>query len=333
MVGDSMESNVKKPCFLITIDTEGDNLWGKPSSIITKNAEYLYRFQKLCEEYSFKPTYLTNYEMASDQVFIEFARDVIKRDTGEIGMHLHPWNSPPLIPLTMDDFSTQPYLIEYNEQIIRQKIEYMTKLLEDTFQVDIVSHRAGRWAINEYYAKALQEFGYKVDCSVTPLINWSSQMGNPCGRGGTNYSSFPDKAYFLNLVNVSQEGKSNILEVPMTVIPTDSTFSKKINYECKNTKLVKRLVNRLFPSFCMLRPNGKNLYSLLKIIDKVIDNKKDYAEFMIHSSELMPGGSPTFKINRDIEKLYRDLRILFDRVQESFNGATMAEYYNYFNTK
>lgn len=333
MVGDNMEANIKKPYFLITIDTEGDNLWGKPSSITTKNAEYLYRFQELCEEYRFKPTYLTNYEMVSNQVFIEFARDVIKRDTGEIGMHLHPWNSPPLIPLTMDDFSTQPYLIEYNEQIIRQKIEYMTKLLEDTFQINIVSHRAGRWAINEYYVKVLQELGYKVDCSVTPLINWSSQKGNPGGRGGADYSSFPDKAYFLDIDNVWKKGKSNILEVPMTVIPTDSTVSEVINYKCKNTKLMKRFVNKFFPSCFMLRPNGKNLYSLLKIIDKVIDNKGDYAEFMLHSSEFMPGGSPTFKCKSDVERLYRDLRILFHSVHESFNGATMAEYYNYFNSK
>lgn len=39
----------RKPAFLITIDTEGDNIWARRLPITTRNAEYLPRFQKLCE--------------------------------------------------------------------------------------------------------------------------------------------------------------------------------------------------------------------------------------------------------------------------------------------
>ena len=86
--------------FIITVDTEGDNLWAKPREITTRNAAYLPRFQALCERFRFKPVYLTNYEMALSDAFVEFGRDVIARDAGEVGMHLHAWNSPPLEPLT-----------------------------------------------------------------------------------------------------------------------------------------------------------------------------------------------------------------------------------------
>src|ERR1700675_1374261 len=101
--------------FIITIDPEGDDLWSKPREITTRNAQYLPRFQSLCERFGFKPVYLTNYEMATSDAFVEFGRDVLARGTGEIGMHLHAWNSPPLVPLTRDDFHYQPYLIEYPE--------------------------------------------------------------------------------------------------------------------------------------------------------------------------------------------------------------------------
>ena len=74
--------------FIITIDTEGDNLWARPREITTRNAQYLPRFQSLCERFRFKPVYLTNYEMALSDVFVEFARDVVARGAGEIGMHL-----------------------------------------------------------------------------------------------------------------------------------------------------------------------------------------------------------------------------------------------------
>lgn len=79
---------MQKPAFLITIDTEGDNLWQKNDSITTENAKYLPRFQAVCEKYGFKPVYLTNYEMAIDPFLLSLAR----RDcpgTAEIGMHLH----------------------------------------------------------------------------------------------------------------------------------------------------------------------------------------------------------------------------------------------------
>ena len=67
-------------------------------------------FQALCEKYAFKPVYLTNYEMAMDPAYVEFARDVIARDAGEVGMHLHAWNSPPLTPLTDDDWRHKPLI-------------------------------------------------------------------------------------------------------------------------------------------------------------------------------------------------------------------------------
>src|SRR5262245_11322980 len=119
--------------FIVTIDTEGDDIWSKPRRITTRNAEHLPRFQSLCERFGFKPVYLTNYEMAISGAFVEFGRDVLARRAGEIGMHLHAWNSPPIVPLTDDDFHFQPYLVEYPEPVMREKVKRMTALLEDTF--------------------------------------------------------------------------------------------------------------------------------------------------------------------------------------------------------
>src|SRR5256885_9751134 len=102
--------------FIITVDTEGDDLWSRPREISTHNARFLPRFQSLCERYGYRPVYLANYEMAMCETFVEFGRDVIARRAGEIGMHLHAWNSPPLLPLTDDDLRHQPYLIEYRSE-------------------------------------------------------------------------------------------------------------------------------------------------------------------------------------------------------------------------
>ena len=56
-----------RPAFLITIDTEGDNLWAAPEAITTENSRWLPRFQQLCERFGFQPTYLTDYEIQKPQ--------------------------------------------------------------------------------------------------------------------------------------------------------------------------------------------------------------------------------------------------------------------------
>jgi hypothetical protein len=51
-----------------------------------------------------------------------------------------------------------------------------------------------------------------------------------------------------------------------------------------------------------------------------------HVEFMLHSSELMPAGSPTFPDARSVERLYADLEMLFERASAVFSGATLAEF-------
>ncbi len=293
--------------FIITIDTEGDNLWDRSKSLTTDNARYLSRFQALCDKFSFYPTYLTNYEMAQCPEFQELAQDILRRNTGEIGMHLHAWDSPPPFSLTENDNYHHPYLIEYPFDVMAQKIRYMTNLLEDLFGQKMVSHRAGRWAFDEQYARILIENGYKVDCSVTPHKSWEDCKGDPNKNGGTDYSGFPEYAYFLNSDDISKEGDSALLEVPVTIMQNDQNQS------------------------CWLRPMQNNLQDMLYVIDTAVEEKRLYLEFMIHSSELMPAGSPTFPSHKDIEYLYEMLAIIFDKIRQcGFKGTTLRSFCDHF---
>ncbi len=313
-----------KPAFIITVDTEGDNLWQNHKTISTQNTRFLPRFQELCEKYALKPVWLTNYEMAMDAAYVEFARDVIARGQGEVGMHLHAWNSPPLTPLTDDDMRYKPYLIEYPLKQMRNKVGFITHLLEDRFHTKILSHRAGRWAFNEDYAAILLEYGYQVDCSVTPRMNWAFSSGAPQGQGGTDYRHFPSHAYLIDLQNIACAGTSSLLEVPMS-----------IHY--KHTKLINGLKQRYDylrgkqrpSSLYWLRPRGGNLTQMQQVVQRSLEEGNDFVEFMIHSSELMPAGSPTFKTVQDIEILYQDLEQLFGWLQEKTQGMTLTEYYHY----
>lgn len=84
---------------------------------------------------------------------------------------------------------------------------------------------------------------------------------------------------------------------------------------------------RRSPSVNWLRPSGGNVAKMISVAEASLAQVHDYVEFMLHSSEFMPGGSPTFKTEQDIEGLYRDLEQLFDWLQQRTVGMTLAEYY------
>jgi hypothetical protein len=183
-----------RPAFLITVDVEGDNLWARPRVITTNNAGYLPRFQTLCERHGLKPTWLTNWEMSHSPEFVDFATDAVRRGQAEIGMHLHAWHSPPEYALTDDDYAHTPYLTEYPRGMVDEKVRVLTERLEEVFGMKMVSHRAGRWGLNEVYARALAGFGYRADCSVTPNVSWKRDLGDPHGEGGPDYTFFPSQS-------------------------------------------------------------------------------------------------------------------------------------------
>jgi hypothetical protein len=319
----------QKPYFLITIDTEGDNLWANPKEVSTKNASFLFRFQELCEKYSMKPTYLTNYEMANDDVFKKLGLDIIQRNAGEIGMHLHAWDMPPhSYQLTENDMLYHPYLIEYPYEIMQQKVKLMTDCLENNFGIKMRSHRAGRWSFDERYAQLLVENGYQVDCSVTPFVSWRYDKGNPKQSGGTDFTHFPNSPYFINLNDISSSGQSTLLEVPVTIEDTYG-WANRLAFMFQKFNLIRRGIMYLFPKK-WLRPNGRNLNNMKSLLQHCIHNNHMYVEFMLHSSELMPGGSPKFKNELTIQKLYQDLEILFNEANRNFVGCTLSEFYQAF---
>lgn len=319
------------PALLITIDTEGDNLWSSPRDITTENARFLGRFQALCERYDQRPTYLTNWEMVQSAEYVEFARDAAARGTAEIGMHLHAWNNPPLVPLTDDDGRWLPYLIEYPAAVMREKIARITDALRTTFDQPIVSHRAGRWAFNETYARLLIEHDYCVDCSVTPYVSWQGDRGAPQGRGGVDYRQAPSSAYWISDRSVLQAGDTQLLEIPMTIHRAPrSLLATGLRGCLGGAALGRRLVERFWPEVYWLRPNRRNGSVLRRILDDAEDAGHDYVELMLHSSELMPGGSPYFPDERSIERLYADLEQLFAASQNRFRGMTLRQYHDGF---
>jgi hypothetical protein len=301
--------------FIITIDTEGDDLWTYKCTrdglkdINVTNANGLERFQLLCEKYNFIPTWLVNYEMSQSEVFQELGKNALKEKKAEIGMHMHAWNNPPIEHLPFNPRGNHPYLGEYEKKLQWEKLKYLIYTLEDIFQCPITSFRSGRWYLDEFILKCLKKLGIIADCTVTPGVSWEKHIGNH--MYGTDYSN--DKfigSYKMSNSNIHKTGKSGIYEVPPTIISGLSV---------NDFHIVKK--------YEWLRPNGHNLDEMLRIVDKIYkDRHIDYLEFMIHSSELYPGVNPTFKSNKSIEVLYEHLEVLFEKISRNYIGIGISDY-------
>lgn len=301
--------------FIITIDTEGDNLWDwkEGKEITTKNVYYLKRFQELCNKYDFRPVYLSNWEMLQDDDFILFIKETLKENRCELGMHLHAWNTPPIVQLPHWEESGAPYLIEFSSEIMEEKIKSITQLINEKFGFNPMTHRAGRWAMNDEYFRLLQKYGYKIDCSYTPGVSWQKSKGQTPGFGGVDYRD----------VSIQPSMIHGILEVPVTLIKTKRFFPfEQISWR----NILKSLYYMVKGQNIWLRPSGNNLQAMQWLIDKISKSGRDYLMFMLHSSELMPGGSPTFQNESDIEILYLHLEAIFRRISKDYIGMTLCEY-------
>ena len=88
------------------------------------------------------------------------------------------------------------------------------------------------------------------------------------------------------------------------------------------------VANRLLPEIGWLRPKGGPTARLLSVLKTTIREGRAYAEFMLHSSEFMTGGSPTFPDDRSIETLYESLEALFEATRDTFVGRTLSEFHD-----
>lgn len=281
--------------FIITIDTEGDNLWGwkEGMPLKTENVLFLQRFQDVCNKYGFIPTWLCNWEMVNDERFAIFAKENLIKGQCEIGMHLHAWNNPPFYDLIRHEKGGLPYLIEYPKEVMSEKVKSMTKLIEDRIGKKPLVHRAGRWAMDERYFEILEEQGYIADCSITPFVSWRTSWGQSPGFEGPDYSKERPEISI----------RKGIIEIPVTTLWSEE--KKKA---------------------LMLRPNRKNLDEMIGLIRCYADSDTDYLMFMLHSSEMMPGGSPTFKTEGGIEILYDHLEIIFSEISKYYEGIGLETY-------
>ncbi len=300
-----------RPAFIVTVDVEGDDAWARRPVVTVENLRHLPRLHGLCATHGVRPVYLATHEVTGSADFRVFMRRVLEREEAEVGMHLHAWNTPPMAPREANDWRQQPLATEYPRAALEAKVHHLTRTLRAVCGVQPVSHRGGRWAFDAAYARVLLDAGYRVDASVTPGISWRGSAG-ALGQG-PDYTDFPVDPYFVDLDHIERAGASTLLEVPLTTRRIDMGRTRA---DGRPAVLVE-----------WLRPNGRNRAQMLRLAGDAIASGRPCLVLMLHSSDLLPGGSPAACDADAVEAILDDLEALFRHVAGSTHPATLAEFH------
>jgi hypothetical protein len=159
--------------FLMTIDTEEAWDWGGPYPRTGYSVEHISRlpqFQSVCDAYKIRSTYFVNHAVASDSQAAGVIFGLSKNPRVEIGMHVHPWTTPPMErdgPVS----SRETYLHNTPPDIIKAKLESVYQSLV-TLGVRPTSFRGGRYSSGGEIHQFLRRRGFIADCSVVPYTRW-----------------------------------------------------------------------------------------------------------------------------------------------------------------
>jgi hypothetical protein len=323
------------PALVVTIDTESDDLWARRHELTFENIRYIPRLQQLFSDYGLRPTYLVTYPVATSEIGRQVLRPIARNGCAEIGSHMHVWTTPPMTPVTPEDWRYCPLATELPYELLKKKIINVTEVVSELSEMRPVSHRAGRWAFDQNGLRVLEELGYVVDTTVTPLRTWF-EPSYTCKQRGCDFRLAPFEPYYPSEDDVTRSGASHILEVPVSVFLTRPLPPQIANWLARlprNHYLARGLRLTRFVRQGWLSPGRQtNGRMLIGIARSLIAFGVPVLNVTFHSSEMAPKTSPSTRTQADVEDSYQQLKILFDylvhkvRVRSLFLSEFAASY-------
>lgn len=275
---------------IITIDTEEDN-WNRYSATDNPvtNIERIPALQRLFDEYGVRPTYLVTYPVATNPRSLEILKRILDEGKCEIGMHCHPWNTPPFDEKAVIR-PQDTMLCNLPEAVVHEKMTVLHEAIRKNFGIVPVSFRAGRWGFGPAVARSLCLLKYRVDTSVTPYISWVAYQG-------PDFSEFtPDLFRFGAGGLDDRDADGPLLEVPTSIGFLQKNFSRSSTVmNLIDNGLVRKLhLTGLFHRLNILNkvwlsPEMSNTDFMISLVDRMQENHYPCLNMTFHSTSLIGG--------------------------------------------
>lgn len=288
----------------ISVDTEEDNWLPARTDISTDNIHELPRLEAFLERMGARATYLTTYQVASRPWAAAILREIHDAGRSEVGAHLHPWNTP---PADAEEYASVTMTKNLPYRLQLEKIERLTAELESTLGERPVSFRAGRYGLGADTVRALLQTGYRVDCSVTPMIDHRRADNGP------DFRKAPLASYTLD---GQGDVRTPIADGPLLEVPASLGFPKG-PYELwrrleaflaapalRPTRVL-GIAGRLgLPRKIFMSPEFSSASEMLALSAGLIEHGVSHLQMSFHSPSLRPGLTPYVKDSAALDRFY-----------------------------
>jgi len=302
--------------FYITIDTEEDS-WGvydKECNSV-ENVCKLYQLQELFDEFNATPTYLVNYPVITNDISRDIIKQLHSKGNCEIGMHCHPWNTPPFDD-SLDKYETMLCNLPYDLQ--QNKLKTLHNEISSLIGEEPISFRAGRWGFGPTVAQCIFKLGYKIDTSITPFVEWKEEKG-------PDFTQAPFHSYRFDPDNVLVEKTDgSMLEVPPTInfIQNNYKLCHKVRSKIISSSLSKYhllgLLSRLgLLNFYWLSPELASGNQMVNIVKNALKKDRPYVNMSFHSTTLLPGKTPYVRNEQDLTNFLNSIRIVLQFAKDN----------------
>ncbi len=280
------------PRFVVTIDTEEEFEWSKPFSREQQSVKHIggvHRFQKMCTEYGVRPAYLIDHPIANDDNAVDILGNYARKGEASIGVHLHPWVTPPFV----EEVSTaNSYSCNLPAALERKKLESIHGLIVEKFGFKPDMYRAGRYGIGPNTPAILRDLGIRIDSSIRANFDYTADSG-------------PNHA--METVHPHWLQREELIELPVTTVfrgalqnvgPT--MFAKMFESSTARSLLSRTgMLERI-----ALTPEGISIAKAKEGIDAALEQGIGLLTFSFHSPSLAVGYTPYVKTAADLEEFY-----------------------------
>jgi hypothetical protein len=295
--------------FSISVDTEEDAWEPATRNNTTRNIREIPRLQRLFERIGARTTFFVTYQVASDPTAAAIIRETGASEGVEVGAHLHPWNTPPLEG--REEQCSMLWRYPQDSQV--SKIARLKQIILANTGVEPTAFRAGRFGVGNTTLRALEQAGFRVDSSVTPLLSWRES-------GGPSFLRAPLCVYRPSAADLCvpvSDGK--LIEVPLTI---GFTRFRQSHWKALAQSLCGSLAQRMhLPGLVnhaldlrrvILSPETDTVTDMLAASRRIIDEGGRHLHMYFHSNSLVPGLTPFVRTAKDLEVIYASIERYVD---------------------
>jgi hypothetical protein len=310
--------------FAVSIDTEEQWDWnaGWPvRSHALDNIQVVPRFHQLCAGHGAKTTWFTNWSVMDHAPSRAIMLDLASRPGVELGMHIHPWLTPPRDP-KMESGARESFLHNHPPEQVHAKLSSVYDLFEKN-GLRPKSFRGGRYSSGGAIHDFLLSKGFVADSSVVPFTSWPDE-GAP---------NFRDRDLTPRRVADGANG-AGLWELPLSLAFTRANFRGwAARFRAIENSFFARLkivgilgklgvVKRVWLNFEDTSPG--DMLALLSVLRPL---KLPFVIFTVHSSSLVAGGNPYSTNECQVGQIWSTADQVLGAVKawDDFQPATVAE--------